>query len=91
MKTPNQNRLALDIETVLLPSAAAILHQLPHQTRGKTKTTSFTLGELHNSANSATFQIVAPISHIEFDTRDSVTISVGCLFAVTSQVPDIYS
>ena len=79
VKTPYRNRLLLDINEVLNPSAAAILHLSPMSEStiktkvpptGKTKSGALTLGELQQSSPTVSFQMVAPVSLLEFDNRD---------------------
>ena len=75
VKTPYRNRLLLDIDEVLNPAAAAILHLSPMSTTktphaGKTKSGALTLGELQQSSPTLSFQMVAPVSLLEFDNRD---------------------
>ena len=75
VKTPYRNRLLLDIDEVLNPAAAAILHLSPMSTTktphaGKTKSGALTLGELQQSSPTLSFQMVAPVSLLEFDNRN---------------------
>jgi hypothetical protein len=74
VKTPHRNRLVLDIDEVLNPAAAAILHLSPKPTTnkpptGKTKSGALTLGELQKASPTMPFQIVAPISSLDYDNR----------------------
>ena len=61
----------IDVEDVIIPSAAAILHLLPSH-KGKTKAGALTLGQLQASTSSLPFQVVCPISLLMFDLRDQV-------------------
>ncbi|KAF8057791.1 hypothetical protein FPV67DRAFT_1786257 [Lyophyllum atratum] len=77
VQTHTRSRVVLDINTVVIPSVAAIYHLLPSpssmpRTRaGKTKSGAFTLGELQAmSSDSAIFQVVAPVSCLAFDQRE---------------------
>jgi len=75
VKVPSKSRLVIDVETVVQPSAAAILHLLPLQ-GGKTKSGAFTFGQLQEaSPSSAFFQVVCPLSHLIFDLRDKVIMT----------------
>jgi hypothetical protein len=71
VKVPTKSRLVINVETVLIPSAAAILHLLPSQ-KGKTKSGALTFGELQASSSSLPFQVVCPVSLLIFDLRDQV-------------------
>ncbi len=64
----------IDVDNVLIPSAAAILHLLPSQ-GGKTKSGALTLGQLQSSSSSVSFQVVCPLSLLVFDLRDEVCSS----------------
>jgi 3'-5' exonuclease len=82
VKTPNRNRLVIDINDVLNPSAAAILHLPPslgsasaHRTR-KTKSGALTLAQLQTSSATTIFQVVAPVSCLEFDLRPQQNVSL---------------
>jgi hypothetical protein len=85
VKTPSNNRLVIDITVILNPSAAAILHIAPPERRPRpqsTKSGALTLGELRNLApKDAVFQIVAPISLLDFDQQitDSENLEVSYL------------
>jgi hypothetical protein len=72
VKTPSNNRLVIDIDVILNPSAGLILHtpSNPHY-RGRkpsTKSGALTLGELRNLAPGGTvpFQIVSPVTLLDF-------------------------
>ncbi|KAH9478811.1 Werner Syndrome-like exonuclease [Psilocybe cubensis] len=76
VKTPNRNRLVLDIHTVISPSAAVMLHlpSLGHNKKGKTKSGALTLEQIRASSldpHMSTFKIVAPLLLMEFDFRAS--------------------
>jgi len=78
VKTPYRNRLLLDIDEVLNPAAAAILHlsskpptKIPPT--GKTKSGALTLGELQQLSPTMPFQMVAPVSLLDYDNREVCT------------------
>lgn len=80
VKTPSKNCLVIDIDTLLIPSAAAILHLPPCQalvlTHSKTKAGALTLGQLQAASTSKPgFQAVIPLSLLDFDWCSQV-----CLF-----------
>jgi hypothetical protein len=66
VKVPTKSCLVIDVETVLIPSAAAILHLLSSE-KGKTKSGALTFGQLQASSSSHPFQVVCPISLLIFD------------------------
>ncbi|KAF8074039.1 hypothetical protein FPV67DRAFT_1650749 [Lyophyllum atratum] len=68
VKTPTKSRLLVDIDDLINPSVAAILHLLPRST--STKPGCLTLGQLQAASSSTTFQVVAPLSLLLFDRRD---------------------
>ncbi|KAG6827175.1 hypothetical protein H0H87_005364, partial [Tephrocybe sp. NHM501043] len=76
--TQGKMRLVIDVDAVISPSAAAILHLIPPPTSGaaissgKTKAGTYTYGQLRASTSSScgTFQVVVPISLLEFDHRN---------------------
>ena len=78
VKVPTNSRLVVEIDTVLKPSVAAILHLAPSSTESpsslartqRTKSSAFTLGQLQASSSSSTFLVVTPISLLEFDLRN---------------------
>ncbi|KAJ7433193.1 hypothetical protein FB451DRAFT_1196390 [Mycena latifolia] len=70
VKTSTNSRVIIDIESVLIPSAAVILH-VPHSfgsTTG-TKAGAFTLSQLRAQSTSPTFSIVTPIALLQYDRR----------------------
>jgi hypothetical protein len=70
VKTPGQNHLIIDIDTLLDRSVLAILHLHPKQSlpsSKKTKCGAFTLGKLKASSVTPTFQVVSPLFSLEFD------------------------
>jgi hypothetical protein len=76
VKVANKSRALIQVDSLIIPSAAAILHRLPARLGGdpgKTKTGSLTLEQLKDASNSTSFQIVAPISHLQLDTRELVS------------------
>ncbi|PPQ71065.1 hypothetical protein CVT26_011467, partial [Gymnopilus dilepis] len=68
LKTPQRNRLLIDIDDVLNPAAAAILH-VSRNSRSKTKSGAFTLGELRAASSNSTFKVVSPTALLAFDLR----------------------
>jgi hypothetical protein len=80
VKVANKSRALIQVDSLIIPSAAAILHRLPARLgadSGKTKTGSLTLEQLKNSdaSNSTSFHVVAPISHLQLDTREFVSFN----------------
>jgi hypothetical protein len=73
VKVPTRSRLVIDVDTVLIPSAAAILHLLPSQ-KEKTKAGALTFGQLQAASASSSFQIVSLISLLTFDLQDQVCL-----------------
>lgn len=57
----------VEIESIIIPAASAILHLLPSPSGGKTKSGAYTLGQLQAASGTAHFTIVAPISLLEFN------------------------
>lgn len=77
IKVPTNSRLVVEIDTVLKPSVAAILHLAPSSESSsslararRTKSSAFTLGQLQASSSSSTFLVVTPISLLEFDSQN---------------------
>jgi hypothetical protein len=80
VQVPTKSRLVIDIETVLIPSAAAILHLLPQSSAlssQKTKAGAYTLCQLHAASSASIFQVVAPTTLLTFDHRNAVCL---CIF-----------
>ena len=76
VQVPTKSQMVVDIETVLIPSAAAILHLLPQSlslSSQKTKAGAYTLGQLHAASSASTFQVVTPIALLTFDHQNSVS------------------
>jgi hypothetical protein len=73
VKVASRNRVLIEVDSLVVPSAAAILHRLSGQHTGKTKAGSLTLRQLQDASNSITFQVVAPISHLQLDVQDTVS------------------
>ena len=69
INTPTHSRLLIVLSEILAPGAAAILHRLPGQSSSRTKSGSYTLGQLKEMAGDACVKIVVPISHLIFDER----------------------
>ena len=79
VQVPTKSRMVVDIETVVIPSAAAILHLLPQSLSSfsqKTKAGAYTLGQLHAASSGSTFQVVAPIALLTFDHRNTVSSDI---------------
>jgi hypothetical protein len=76
VKTPNRNRLVLDIDTMINPSAAVMLHLPPSSMtaprKGRTKSGALTLEQLRvlsiesgpATAASSVFKVVSPLLSI---------------------------
>ncbi|KAJ7719728.1 hypothetical protein B0H16DRAFT_1794348 [Mycena metata] len=62
-----RTRLLVDIDVLVLPSAAAILHLA--STSGRTKSGALTLAELQSQTDGPVFRLVTPIALLEFDRR----------------------
>jgi len=73
VKVPAKSRLVINVETVVVPSAAAILHLVPSQL-GKTKSGALTFGQLQAASSLSSFQVVTPLSLLVFDLRDQVCL-----------------
>ena len=73
VKVASRNRVLIEIDSLVVPSAAAILHSSGRHTTGKTKAGSLTLQQLQDASNSMTFRVVAPISHLQLDVQDTVS------------------
>jgi len=85
VKVPTKSRLVIDVETVLIPSAAAILHLLSSE-KGKTKSGALTFGQLQASSASLPFQVVCPISLLIFDLRDQVCIFFSIILRFNNNI-----
>jgi hypothetical protein len=73
VKVPSRSRLVIDIETVVIPSAAAILHLTApssHPNLKHTKPGALTLAQLQSASSSPTFQAVVPLFLLDFDCQD---------------------
>jgi len=76
IKTPHRNQLLIDIDTIVSPSAAVALHCVPSQTplsSKRTKAGSYTLQQIQRASGSEVFQVVAQLSHLEFDRCSKVS------------------
>ncbi|KAJ6534546.1 hypothetical protein B0H10DRAFT_1972477 [Mycena sp. CBHHK59/15] len=70
VKTSNNGHVLVDIDHILIPSAAAILHvpsSFAH--RSQTKADALTLAQLKSASTSLTFAVVSPVSLLQFDWR----------------------
>ena len=76
VKTPTKSRLLIEIHEILVPAAAAILHRLPGHSTSRTKSGALTLGQLKEVAGSEPLKVVVPISHLKFDERKPVAVSI---------------
>ncbi|KZP09283.1 hypothetical protein FIBSPDRAFT_938563 [Athelia psychrophila] len=63
---PSKNRLVVEINSVIIPAASALLHLLPSPSGSKTQSGAYTLGQLQAASGSTHFTIVVPISLLEF-------------------------
>ncbi|KAJ7838160.1 hypothetical protein B0H13DRAFT_2367672 [Mycena leptocephala] len=61
-------RIIIDIDVVVLPSAAAILHLDPSSS-SRTKSGALSLSQLKIKSGGRDFQLVAPLALLEFDRR----------------------
>ena len=75
VKTSTNSRILVDIHSVLIPSAAAILH-IPSSSGGRTKTKAgaLTLAQLRSLSNSSVFQVVSPVALLQFDRRSGADL-----------------
>lgn len=55
MKVASRNCVLIEVDSLVVPSAAAILHHLSGRHPEKMKTGSLTLQQLKDSSNSTTF------------------------------------
>lgn len=92
VKVPTKSRLVVEIDTLLKPSVAAILHLAPGpsseplvsssslaRSHRRTKSSALTLGQLQASSsleNSSFFKVVTPITLLEFDLRNQDDIHI---------------
>ncbi|KAJ6558917.1 hypothetical protein B0H10DRAFT_1967203 [Mycena sp. CBHHK59/15] len=85
VKTQRNTRVLIDIDKVLIPSAAAILH-VPSSSgaRTKTKAGALTLSQLCSQSGSPTFQLVSPITLLQFD-RCSQSVAENTIHTPSSQ------
>jgi len=76
VNVPSKSWLVVDIDSVITPSAAVILHVLPQPTSTssqKTKAGAYTLAQLHAASPGPTFQIVTSIKLLAFDHQNQVS------------------
>ncbi|KAK7016160.1 hypothetical protein R3P38DRAFT_2786521 [Favolaschia claudopus] len=82
VKTQTNSRVVIEIDRVLIPTAAAILH-LPLENgttrRQATKSGAYTLQQLQTAASGSVFQIVSPVSLLSFDRAGVVCNAVYLL------------
>lgn len=67
VKTPSCSRVLIDIDHVIMPSAAATLHTVPDRHTSRNKAGTYTLRELQDMSvrmHGMKFQVVAPVSHL---------------------------
>ena len=89
VQVPTKRHIVIDIETVLIPSAAVILHLLPQSSASSSqriKAGAYTLGQLHTASSTSTFQVVAPITLLTFDHQNALC---HCIFIIQISV-DLY-
>ena len=75
VKVPTKSRLVVEIDTLLKPSVAAILHLAPSteplSRSRRTKSSALTLGQLQASSSLENFfMVVTPIMLLEFDRQN---------------------
>lgn len=76
VQVPTKSRLVIDIDLVVTPSAAAILHLMPRNnssSTSKTNSGAYTLGQLKNLSTASTFPLVSSINLLQFDHRNLVS------------------
>jgi hypothetical protein len=81
VNVPTKSRLLIELNEILAPAAAAILHRLPGQSTSRTKSGALTLGQLKEAAGNEHVKVVAPICNLKFDERfqpESVTGRTVC-------------
>ncbi|KAK6981230.1 hypothetical protein R3P38DRAFT_2808326 [Favolaschia claudopus] len=79
VKTQTNSRVVIDVDQVLIPTAAAILHLLPSENptarrRTGPKAGAYTLQQLQAAASGSVFQIVCPVALLNFDRAGVVRI-----------------
>ncbi|KAJ3522150.1 hypothetical protein NMY22_g12013 [Coprinellus aureogranulatus] len=74
---PTQSRLLIDVDEVVLPAASSILHRVPGGKSSKTKSGSYTYGQLRDIAatKKIPFQVVASINQLCFTCDTSMAIT----------------
>ncbi|KAK6981231.1 hypothetical protein R3P38DRAFT_3234489 [Favolaschia claudopus] len=88
VKTQTNSRVVIDVDQVLIPTAAAILHLLPSENptarrRTGPKAGAYTLQQLQAAASGSVFQIVCPVALLNFDRAGVCPSQDG------SQIPSI--
>ena len=76
VQVPSNNRVVVNIDCVLTPSAAVILHLMPRDTSSsssKTKSGAYTLGQLKDRSATSTFPLVSSTTLLQFDHRELVS------------------
>ena len=76
VQLPSHSCLLIDITSVMLPSAAAILHLLPLE-RGTTKAGALIFGQLQRMSSTSSFSVVCLLSLLVFNSRDVVHLYFG--------------
>lgn len=85
MAIPTKTRLVVKIDRVIIPSTSVILHIVPSSSSGsRIKSHTYTLGQLHMASETLTFNIVSPISLLEFD-HSPTNKCLSVLMPVTDQ------
>ena len=75
VNTATKSRLLIELGEILAPASAAILHRLPGQSAtSRTKSGTYTLGQLKEAAGEACVKVVVPISHLIFDERKVIIL-----------------
>jgi hypothetical protein len=75
---PSQSRVLIEVDDLLLPSVAAVLHLLPkasQSTSKRTKAGAYTLGQLKDASTDTVFSVVSLIELLAFDRRTPLEVS----------------
>ena len=74
-----KSRLLIDIEEVIAPTAAVILHRLPGQSKSQSKCGAFTLAQLRDATGQEPLRVVTLVSHLKFDDRTRKAVCINIL------------
>ena len=82
VNVPTNSRLLIDINDVVLPTAAATLHFVPGRRESRNKAGTYTLGELRSSGllPSGAFRMVAPVNLLCHSESNDEAVSLSYLF-----------